>query len=183
MSIKTLGNSLFFVAREASEAAKNDPALALRTSATVLTDTLLKGVDDSVRLGYQQSIVPVVRAGLLALDVHRCGQTLHDPTSTRMDKIMDVARVCTDLVGLAGGVAMLALPQYAKTGSAMMGFAYAADAVTHAYRGITHVDRRIKYWEAQLAKPSPTEPPAQAPNPGQKPKPVPTTLTMGGHTF
>lgn len=153
------------MAREATEAAKNDPALALRVGATGLQNTLMTGVvNDTVKLEMSSTIVPLMRGALLALNVARCAETFKDPAATRFDKGMDALRVATDLVGFAGGLAMLFAPAgYAQAGAQMVGVAYAADLISHAYRGIQHADRRIKYWEAKLQEEPqpPAKPPAQ----------------------
>lgn len=156
---REVGRGLFVVAREAGEAAKNDPALALRVSATSLQDTLMTGVvNDSVKTGMSTTIVPLMRGALLAMNTVRCMETFKDPTSSKFDKGMDALRVATDLVGFAGGLAMLFTPAYAGLGAQLVGVSYAADLISHGYRGIQHVGRRIKYWEAKLAEDKPPEP-------------------------
>lgn len=164
MTIKDVGRGVFVVAREASEAAKNDPALALRVGATGLQNTLMTGVvNDTVKLNMSTTVVPLMRGALLALNVKRCSDTFKDPGANGFDKGMDALRVATDLVGFAGGLAMLFAPAgFAQVGAQMVGVAYAADLISHAYRGITHAGNRIKYWEAKLAEEgTPPKPPAQ----------------------
>lgn len=160
MTINDVGRGAFVLAREASEAARNDPALALRVGATTLQNTLMTGVvNDTVRVGMSETIVPLMRGALLALNVARAADTFKDPASSKFDKAMDGLRVATDVVGFAGGLAMLFAPaSFAHLGAQAVGVAYAADLISHAYRGIQHAGRRIKYWEAKLNE---QEPPKQ----------------------
>ena len=184
---RTLGNAAFIAFREVSEAARNDPALAMRTFANTMESTLLKGVEPAIKEGYTKSVVPVVRGGLLALNTHRCIQTWNRPDASGMEKVMDTARVVTDVVGVAGGILAMAT-QHTALGSNLMGFAYSADLVSHAFRGILHADDRVKFWQNALAEegedpgpnpdpnpdPNPTEPPAEGDKPKQLTPPKPT---------
>ena len=154
MNIRSTGHALaggaLFAINELTEASKNDPALAMRISATALSDTLLNKVNTPIKDSFAKSVVPVVRGGILALNAVRCHQTFKDPTSTNLDKAMDVGRVVSDLVGFAGGLAVLSMPQHAELGRNLMGFSYAVDAVSHAYRGLGHAGRRITVWQNKL---------------------------------
>lgn len=155
MNIRSTGYALasgaMFALNEVTEASKNDPALAMRISATALTDTLLTKVNAPIKDSFEQSVVPVVRGGILALNTVRCMQTFKNPQSSSLDKFMDVGRVASDLVGFAGGVAVLAGSQYAGLGRGLMGFSYAVDAVSHAYRGLDHASKRVTVWKTMLA--------------------------------
>lgn len=154
MNIKSTGRVLatgaMFALTETSEAAKNDPALAMRLAATSLTDTLLNKVNQPIKDSFQETVVPVVRGGILALNAVRCAQTIKDPLASGLDKAMDIGRVTSDLVGFLGGIAVLATPQFAEVGRTMMGFSYAVDAVSHAYRGLSHAGRRVAVWNHRL---------------------------------
>lgn len=160
--LKPLGRSLVFVANEAGEAAKNDPALAMRLAATGLEDMILTGVNPDVVAFTSKTMVPVVRTGLLALNTARCIQTFRDPASTWGDKTMDSIRVVSDTVGFLGGMAMLFTPQYAALGARLMGGAYAVDVVSHAFRGLTHAAERVQVWQAE-ANQNEDPPPPPAP--------------------
>ena len=144
------GNALMSGARttlnEGMLAAKNDPALAMRMSATVLSDQLLKRVEQPVQEGFQKTIVPVMRFALLAGNTFRAHNTLKNPNSRTIDKAIDIGVVASDLVGAVGGIAMLTGGQFAGLGQSLMGFGYAVDAVSHAYRGLTHASDRINVW-------------------------------------
>ena len=59
---------------------------------------------------------------------------------------MDAGRVISDVAGFAGGIMALASPAHAALGRSLMGFSYAVDAISHAYRGLNHAGERIKYW-------------------------------------
>lgn len=154
MNIRSTGHAIaggaLFALNEITEASKNDPALAMRISATALSDTLLNKVNTPIKDSFAKSVVPVVRGGILALNAVRCHQTFKNPGSTNLDKVMDVGRVVSDLVGFAGGLAVLSMPQHADLGRNLMGFSYAVDAVSHAYRGLGHAGRRVTVWQNQL---------------------------------
>lgn len=171
MNLRSTGQALatgaVFTLREVSEGAKNDPALAMRIAATSLSDTLLNKVNTPIKDSFEATVVPVVRGGILALNSVRLAQTLKDPTSTGLDKAMDVGRVVSDLVGFAGGIAVLALPEHAALGRNMMGFSYAVDAVSHAYRGLNHAGRRIEVWNTMLEEQRQAEKDAKQ---GEKPQ-------------
>ncbi len=154
INLRTAGHALatgaVFTLTEATEAAKNDPALAMRMAATSLSDTLLNKVNTPIKDSFQASVVPVVRGGILALNAVKLGQTFKNPQSTTLDKFMDVGRVASDLVGFAGGLAVMFSPQHAAVGRSLMGFSYAVDAVSHAYRGLSHAGRRVVVWQTKL---------------------------------
>ncbi len=192
---RTLGNAAFIAFREVSEAARNDPALAMRTFANTMEGTLLKGVEPAIKEGYTKSVVPVVRGGLLALNAHRCVQTWKSPEATGMEKFMDATRVATDVVGVVGGIMVMAT-SHTALGANLMGFAYSADLVSHAFRGILHADDRVKFWQNALAEegedpkpnpgpdPNPSEPPAnngEPPSQNQIKKIDPTKPAEGGN--
>lgn len=133
-------------------AAKNDPALAMRMAATTLSDTLLKKVDTPVQAGFQKTIVPVMRFALLSGNIFRAKNTFENPLSTRLEKTIDAGVVASDLVGAIGGIAMLTGSRFAGVGESMMGFSYAVDAISHAYRGLNHAGKRIQYWTDRAAE-------------------------------
>lgn len=130
-------------------AAKNDPALAMRVAATALSDTILKKVDPSIRGGFDKTIVPVMRLALLGGNVLRAKNTFSDPLASRTEKTIDATVVACDLVGAIGGIALLASSRLAGAGEMMMGFSYAVDAISHAYRGLDHAGKRIEFWAAK----------------------------------
>lgn len=156
MKIQKVGTALatggMFVLTEAGEAAKNDPALAMRIAATSLTDTLLNKVNTPIKDSFAETVVPIVRGGILALNTVRAVQTFKSPESTKLDKFMDVGRVLSDVVGFAGGVLAIASPTHLALGQSLMGFSYGVDAVSHAYRGLGHTGRRITVWNDKLAR-------------------------------
>ena len=168
MKLQDIGRPLFFVARETTEAMKNDPALALRSTATVLQSMVFNGVEDSVKLSASQAAVPVIRTALLGTNLYQAAKTFQKPDATWIDKGMDVLRVTSDLVGVAGAAAMAFMPAYAQLGTKLVGAAYAADLVSHAYRGITHTEKRMRVWELELNQSNGTP---QQPTPSQPPTP------------
>lgn len=141
-----------FLGREVAEAGKNDPALGMRLFATTVSDKLLEGVDDGVRESFDSAIVPTLRFGLLGLNSYRLSQTWKNPGASAAIKGLDVLRVATDLVGLAGGVMRVAVPAHAALGEKMVGFAYAADTLSHAIRMLEHGGDRLKVWSAEAKK-------------------------------
>ncbi len=132
--------------QEGMLAAKNDPALAMRMAATALSDTLLKKVNDPVVKGFDKTIVPVMRFALLGGNVVRAKSTFSNPASSKLEKVLDAGVVASDLVGAVGGIAMLTSSRFAGIGETLMGFSYAVDAVSHAYRGLDHAGKRLNYW-------------------------------------
>ncbi|MBI3926896.1 MAG: hypothetical protein HY319_15275 [Armatimonadetes bacterium] len=169
MKLSDVIRPVFFVAREGVELGKNDPALALRTSATGLQSLLMDGVGDTVQKSTAQAVVPVIRVALLGADAVQCYRTFKRLDATSIDRTMDAIRVATDMVGAVGGVLMAFMPPYAQLGSALVGTAYAADLVSHAYRGITHVEKRMKVWESEMQPPDPPAPPPSQTPPGNEP--------------
>jgi hypothetical protein len=129
-------------------AAKNDPALAMRISATALSDTILKKVDPSIKSGFDKTIVPVMRFALLGGNVVRAKNTFSDPTASKTERFLDAGVVATDLVGAIGGIGVLT-GRFTGIGETLMGFSYAVDAISHAYRGLNHAGSRIKFWTDQ----------------------------------
>lgn len=144
------GNALMtgvqFTLNEGVMAAQNDPALAMRLSATMLSDQILKKVNQPVQAGFQKNIVPVMRLGLLGMNTYRAHRTLKNPNSTKLDKAIDIGVVASDLVGAVGGLAVLTGSQFSGLGETMMGFSYAVDVLSHAYRGLTHGAQRYNVW-------------------------------------
>lgn len=130
-------------------AAKNDPALAMRVAATGMSDTLLKKVNDPVQKGFQKTIVPVMRFALLGANTARAYGTFKNPHSTKLDRIIDGAVVCSDLVGVIGGIGMLVGGRFSEIGETIVGVNYAVDTVTHAYRTLDHAKNRINVWTAK----------------------------------
>ena len=129
-------------------AAKNDPALAMRISATALSDTILKKVDPSIRTGFDRSIVPIMRFALLGGNVVRAKGTFSDPMASKTERFIDAGVVATDLAGAIGGIGVLT-GRFVGLGESLMGFSYAVDAISHAYRGLNHAGDRIKFWSDQ----------------------------------
>lgn len=142
-------------------AAKNDPALAMRMAATTLSDTLLKKVDAPVQEGFKKTIVPVMRFALLGGNVYRAKRTFDNPHSSNLEKTIDAGVVVSDLIGAAGGIAMLTSSRFAGLGETLMGFSYAVDAVSHAYRGLNHANERIQYWSTKNQENAQETPPVK----------------------
>ena len=156
---KPLARTGIFLAREVAEAAKNDPALAMRLAAGALVPPILDGVSPDVALVTGNTIVPVVRGALLAMNTMRCIETFKNPDSRGYEKGADVIRVVSDMAGMVGGLAMLFTPQYAALGAKLMGTAYSVDIVSHAFRGLTHGAQRIKLWQNELNEKPDDHPP------------------------
>ena len=170
---RPLARTGVFLAREVAEAAKNDPALAMRFAAGALVPPILDGVSPDVQAVTGNTIVPVVRGALLAMNTMRCIETFKNPDSRGYEKGADLIRVISDTAGMIGGLAMLFTPQYAALGTKLMGTAYSVDIVSHAFRGLTHGARRIKLWQAEANnsdKPN-NQPPDPGPNPPAPPTP------------
>lgn len=177
MITNPLKTGTLFVAREVSEAAKNDPALAMRATVGVLVEPILNGVDPQILATTGQTIVPVVRAGLLGLNALRAYNTFKDPNSSKIEKGMDVIQVVSDTAGLIGGLAMLFSPQYGALGAKVLGTAYSVDIVSHALRTLSHGRDRIQVWQAEAAALKPDTGLVPLPGPAEPaPKPSATSL-------
>jgi hypothetical protein len=131
-----------FLLNESREAAKNDPALGLRLAANRFDAEFLDGTGD-VAEGFSGMAVAFVRGGLLGANVYRASNTIKSADSKFYQKALDVGRIATDLVGLAGAVMTLAVPNMAATGRTMVQFAYGADLVSHSVRTLEHAGTRI----------------------------------------
>lgn len=140
----------YFAMNEIVEVGKNDPALALRYGATTLSEQLLTGVADPVRQGFGAAIIPTIRLSILAANGYRTRRTFMDPTSHWAEKAFDVARVATDTIGLAGSVMKYVWPTKAALGDTLVGASYAADAVSHSVRAMTHGADRVNIWKKKL---------------------------------
>ncbi len=160
-------DTAFFAVNEIAEVGKNDPALALRYGATVISEKLLEGTGTSVRPAFSQAIIPTIRLAILGANAYRLNTTFKDPGSSLLEKGLDVARVATDLAGLAGSVMQFAMPAQASLANTLVGVSYAADSVSHSIRGVLHGADRVKVWKKQLqerkATKTETPPPAAAP--------------------
>jgi hypothetical protein len=163
--IKPLKDSTMFLARETAAAAKNDPALAMRLTATGLVSPIMDGVAPAIAQTTEATIVPIVRLGLLAANTYRAVRTFQDPSTGFAERALDGVRVASDLAGAAGGIAMLFFPQYAGIGAKLVGTAYAVDIVSHAFRSLTHAGDRIKAWQTDSVNDGPAnEPPPPPPS-------------------
>ncbi len=145
-------DTAFFAANEIAELGKNDPALAMRYGATTISEKLLEGTGDNVRPAFNQAIIPTIRLAILGANIYRANETFKDPGSNLVEKGLDVARVATDLAGLAGSVMQFVLPAQAALGDTLVGVSYAADSVSHSIRGVLHGADRVKVWKKQLAE-------------------------------
>ena len=141
-SVEILKDGGMFLLNEAREAAKNDPALGLRLAANRFDAEFLDGTGD-VAEGFSGMAVAFVRGGLLGANVYRANTTLRSAETPFYEKALDVGRIASDLVGLAGAVMTLAVPSMAATGRTMVQFAYGADLVSHSVRSLGHAGTRI----------------------------------------
>jgi hypothetical protein len=141
-SVEILKDGGMFLLNESREAAKNDPALGLRLAANRFDAEFLDGTGD-VADGFSGMAVAFVRGGLLGANVYRASNTLRSADTKFYQKALDVGRIATDLVGLAGAVMTLAVPSMAATGRTMVQFAYGADLVSHSVRTLEHAGTRI----------------------------------------
>lgn len=137
----------FVVLREARLAGANDPALAFRVGAKRLESMVMNWLPQVDRAECERFVVPFIRSGILVADLGRASRTLANQDSSHLERALDVARVASDLVGLAGSLAVLAVPQYSELGHKMVAFSWAADLASHAARGTQHVGQRIATWE------------------------------------
>jgi hypothetical protein len=142
----------FFLFNELVETGKNDPALALRYGATSLSEQLLTGVGENVRTTFNAAIIPTIRFCILGANGYRLNKTLKDPNTHIAEKAFDIARMATDVMGLAGSVMKYAWPAKAALGDTLVGISYAADSVSHSVRLMTHGAERVTVWKKALAE-------------------------------
>lgn len=150
-SVELLKDSGIFVFNEGREAMRNDPALGLRLAANQFDNSFLQGTGD-VANGFSSMAVPFIRAGLLGANIYRANRTFHQPGADLLHKGMDVGRVLTDVVGLAGAVISVAMPSMASTGRVMTQFAYGADLLSHSVRSLEYAGDRIAFLKEARAK-------------------------------
>lgn len=151
--VKTMANETILMA-------KNDPALAFRAAATTLTNTgpLLTGIGTAIKVGFEASMPVAMRGALLAGNAYRAVTTFTNANSSKIERTIDAGVVINHAIGLAGGVAMLAASgPVAVAGAAILGFSYAVDALTHAYRGMNHVGKRVELWASDSGQDQPPE--------------------------
>ena len=149
--VEILKDTGMFVLTEAREAASNDPALGLRLAANRFDAEFLDGTGD-VANGFSNMAVAFVRGGLLGANVYRATNTFKNPEAKLYQKALDVGRIATDLVGLAGAVMTIAVPSMADTGRVLTQFSYGADLVSHSIRTLEHGGRRINFLAEARAK-------------------------------
>lgn len=140
--VEILKDTGVFILNEGREAAKNDPALGLRLAANRFDAEFLDGTGN-VADGFSGMAVAFVRGGLLGANIYRATNTFKAADTPLYQKALDVGRVATDMVGLAGAVISLAVPSMAATGRTMVQFAYGADLVSHSVRTLEHAGNRI----------------------------------------
>lgn len=142
-SVEILKDTGMFVLNEAREAGENDPALGLRIAANRFDAEFLDGTGD-IADGFSGIAVACVRGGLLGANIYRTNRTFKDPNAQWYHKALDVGRVASDMVGLAGAVMAVASPSLADTGKLMTQVAYGVDLVSHSVRFLEHGGKRIQ---------------------------------------
>lgn len=153
-----------FVANEVREAAENDPALAMRLSVGQLIPPILSGYSPEANAITDQWMAPVVRVGLLAVNANRAMNSVRNESTSRIEKGIDILCATADAIGVLGAWGALAFPAYHALGAYAVGAANAVDIMTHSVRGLAHLGRRTKAWEASLAADKPDDKPDNKPD-------------------
>ena len=131
---------------ESAAVLQNDPALAVREAATGMNEMFSRGYDSPTVQSWGPKIGVGARTLILGANVFRLQKTFSNQTASLLEKSMDVARIATDLVGLAGAGLRAISPEHAALGSAMLGWSQAADIVSHGARFGMHSAPRMKAW-------------------------------------
>jgi len=150
-----IGNSVSTMAGETVKLVENDPMLAFRTAATSLAQSgpVLTGLNSALKAGFAATMPVTIRGALLVGDSLQAYSTMKNPSATTLDKAVDVGAVVNDVVGLAGGIAMLAAGgPVAAAGVAVLGASYGVDLLAHTYRGLKHGKARIDTIRQQRAE-------------------------------
>lgn len=141
-----VGNGIKTLASETVKLVEHDPMLAFRAAATTLAESgpVLTGLSSGLKAAFATTMPVSVRAALMIGDGMQAYKTVKNPSATKLDKAVDIGAVVNDVVGLAGGITMLAASgPVAAAGATVLGAAYGVDLLAHAYRGLKHAKNRV----------------------------------------
>ncbi len=125
-----------------SEAIEQDPSFMFRQAVETVKRPLSNNAPQVIQdLAITKGLYPGIRAGVLYLDIRKAWKTLKDPNSTRMDKIIDVGHVLTDIGGVVGAVAPLVGLAFPGVNVLAAG-AIVGDIISFGYHAIRHVQNK-----------------------------------------
>ena len=137
---------------EGTAVLQNDPALAVREFATRVHEGASRGYGSADLQAWAPYVGVGARTLIFGANVIRAQTSLKDPTKGLLERSLDVARVATDLAGVAGAVLRVVSPKYAGLGTSLMGIAQSADLVSHGARFGLHAAPRVKAWLTDQAQ-------------------------------
>lgn len=129
---------------EGTAVLQNDPALAVREFATRVHEGASRGYGSADLQAWAPYVGVGARTLICGANVLRAQSSLKDPTAGLLEKSLDVVRVATDLMGVAGAVMRVVSPEWAPLGTKLMGIAQSADLVSHGARFGFHASPRVK---------------------------------------
>jgi hypothetical protein len=95
-------------ADNASDVIKQDPAFAFKTSAMLAKEQVLAGLPANIAPICEQGFLPLLRVVSVVLDGKRLKETMRSTRANGNDKVISIAHVGTDVLGLAGaGMSLL----------------------------------------------------------------------------
>jgi hypothetical protein len=130
---------------ESGAVLQNDPTLAVRQFATTTSEWMNRGYAGTDQAAWLPFIGAGARTLILGADVLRAKRTFSTETSL-LEKSLDVARVATDLAGVAGAVLRVVSSEHAALGTTLMGIAQGADLISHGARFGMHSAPRVRTW-------------------------------------
>jgi hypothetical protein len=137
---------------ESGAVLENDPALAVREFATRVHELASRGYGPADLTAWAPYVGVGARTLILGANVMRAHTTFTTQGKGMLEKGLDVARIATDLAGVAGAVIRVALPSHAGLGTALMGIAQSADLVSHGARFGMHSGPRVRGWLKEHAE-------------------------------
>ncbi len=137
---------------EGTAVLQNDPALAVREFATRVHEGASRGYGSADLQAWAPYVGVGARTLIFGANVIRAQTSFKDPTTGLLERSLDVARVATDLAGVAGAVLRVVSTDYAPLGTSLMGIAQSADLVSHGARFGLHAAPRVKTWLTEQAQ-------------------------------
>ena len=144
--LDTITRGMVTFAYEGGAVLQNDPALAVRQFATTVHEWNNRGYMGSDLQAWAPYVPIGARILIAGADVFRANSSFNTPGTSLLEKGLDVARVATDLMGVAGAVLRVVTPSNAALGTTLLGISQAADLVSHGARFGMHSAPRAKAW-------------------------------------
>lgn len=129
-----------------SDVVNQDPAFAFRESAMAVKPQVLSAVPDAIKTVAENGFLPAVRVVAAALDIKRAVDTFKSKNASKIDKVVDMGHVVTDFIGVAGVIAMFAIPAAAGIAIGLTATGLMGDIGAYGY----HVMKYFKEKGLQL---------------------------------